>query len=153
MGGGHLSICVFTVAPEWQRFGINCSICISLKLIFDLGLLLCEACGSSKGDVRSLEGSRAAQAHGSQPLEARYGFILLPCTFFLAVMLFLEVFPNLQRSAFCSLQQNVCLLFVLTTKQNLSLMSVFNLYFLCVEFVGCFGQEQSYGTEYMLFYH
>lgn len=32
-------------------------------------------------------------------------------------------------------------------------MSAFNLYFLHVEFVGCFGQEQSYGTEHMLFYH
>lgn len=32
-------------------------------------------------------------------------------------------------------------------------MSAFNLYFLHVEFVGCFGQEHSYGTEHMLFYY
>lgn len=103
-----------------------------------LGLLLCEACGSVKGGVRSLEGSGAAKAHRSQPLEVRYGFILLPCTFFPTVMLFLEVFPNLQRSTFCSLQENVCLLFVLTTKQNLSLMSAFNLYFLVRGVCGLF---------------
>lgn len=123
-GRGHLSIYAFTVTHEWQRFWIKCSICTGLKLIFMLGLLLCEACGRVKGGVRSLEGSGAAQAHRSQPLEVRYGFILLPCAFFPTAMLFLEVFPNLQRSTFCSLQENICLLFVLTTKLSFSDVSV-----------------------------
>ena len=60
MGGGHLSVCVFTVTPEWWRLGINCSIHIGLPLIFTLGLLLCGACGSGERGVGSLEGSGAA---------------------------------------------------------------------------------------------
>lgn len=88
-----------------------------------------------------------------RPLEARFSFILLPCTFFPAVMLFLEVFPNLQRSVFCSSQQKCFFAFCSLQQNRIFLMSAFNLYFLRVEFVGCFGQEQPYGTEHMLFYH
>lgn len=66
------------------------------------------------GGERSCVGSRESAFRGQIQLYSAALHI------FPAVMLFLEVFPNLQRSAFCSLQQNVCLLFVLTTKQSFS---------------------------------
>lgn len=109
--------------------------------------------GGGRGRCEQPGGDSAAWARGRQPSEARARSVLLPCTFFPAVMLFLEAFPELQRSTFCSRQQDVCLLFALFTKRNFSLMSAFNLYFLHAALVGCFGQEQSSGAAHVLFYH
>lgn len=105
------------------------------------------------GGGSSLEGTVLRGHVGGSLQRPELAPFCCPAHFFPAVMLFLEAFPELQRSTFCSRQQDVCLLFALFTKRNFSLMSAFNLYFLHAAFVGCFGQEQSSGAAHVLFYH